>query len=362
MRGGRPIRLTFVQPYSRETNPYGNRYWGEIFRAIRDVGFDLRVINPRSRPVLSTTPFSFHCVSPRVVGTVRATRPEVVLAVEYGLSTLWSIAAARSIGAKVLIFQEHGGRGGTRTPRWARLARAALLVLSHGVVANSPGARADAIRTGGVSSRAVFDIPILSPPVPGSNSCSLGKRERRPPGAVRFLFVGELTSTKNVQVLLRATATLASRGKALLVEIAGDGPLRSELEAWVRERGLQDRVAFLGFVPYERIGKVYERNDVFVMPTLRDYRSIGVQEAMRFSMPVIDSVHDGNAGDMIRDQENGFLIDPSDPFQLADRMDRFILSPDLVSRMGMKSLSRVENITPERAAAQLSRVISRLVS
>lgn len=362
MRGTRPIRLTFVQPASRETNPYGDRYWGEILRAIRDQGFDLQVINPAARRLLSRTPFSFHGVSPRLMRAVRATEPEVVLAVEYGLSTLWSIVAARFAGARVLIFQEHEGRGGKRTPGWARFVRLALLLLSDGVVANSARARADAIRTRGISPRRVYEIPLLSPPVRGARSEALEPRLKPRADVVRFLFVGRLIPQKNVLGLLQAVDILITEGKTLSLEIAGDGPLRSDMEGWVRKRALEKYVSFLGRVPYDSMPTIYEQSDVFVMPSLQEYRSVAVQEAMRFGLPVIDSMHDGNADDMIKEEENGFLVDPYDSRQLADRMSRFILNRQLISTMGRASLSRMEGITPERAAAQLRRVVSGIVS
>ena len=79
--------------------------------------------------------------------------------------------------------------------------------------------------------------------------------------------------------------------------------------------------SFFRHVPYEGIGHLYAECDVFVMPTLSDYRSVSVLEAMRFGRALIVSRRDGNAGETARHGDNAFLfLFVKSSFQLADFM------------------------------------------
>jgi glycosyltransferase involved in cell wall biosynthesis len=79
-------------------------------------------------------------------------------------------------------------------------------------------------------------------------------------------YAGRLVPEKGVDVLLRACEGLGRNGWS--VEILGDGPERPRLEALARERGIGDRVRFLGQVPSTQAPDYYRRMDVLVLPSL----------------------------------------------------------------------------------------------
>ncbi len=175
----------------------------------------------------------------------------------------------------------------------------------------------------------------------------------RPGNKPVFLFVGRLVDVKNVAALLEAASVLKRERARFSVLIAGNGPLLSSLTARARALGLDNSVRFLGAVPYDAIGHVYATSDVFVMPSLREYRSVAVLEAMRFAMPVIDSANDGNATDAVRDGINGFVVDPHDVHGIARAMQAFACDSALIHKMGVKSAEYISSRTPETAAAAL---------
>ncbi len=144
-------------------------------------------------------------------------------------------------------------------------------------------------------------------------------------GSVRpiFLYTGRLVELKNVTNILEAAAALRSDGLRFSVRIVGDGPSAAGLAARASELNLDDTVTFTRAVPYDAIGHLYGGCDVFVMPSLADYRSVAVLEAMRFAMPIIDSTGDGNAGDSVIHGLNGLLFDPRDVPALVWSMKQF---------------------------------------
>lgn len=87
------------------------------------------------------------------------------------------------------------------------------------------------------------------------------------PGLPRWLFVGNLIPHKGVRRLLRSFAGYLSTGRGdpeATLSVAGDGPLRGELEQLAEQLGVADRVRFLGPVAPERVGEVYAGHDLLV--------------------------------------------------------------------------------------------------
>jgi glycosyltransferase involved in cell wall biosynthesis len=172
-----------------------------------------------------------------------------------------------------------------------------------------------------------------------------------------FLFVGQLIERKNVGSLIDAAAGLRARGLEFEVWIVGEGSERPELEK--RAGGLVEEglVRFLGPCVPAAIGAAYEAADVFVMPSLRDYRSVAVLEALRFGNPVIDSARDGNAGDFVNHEVTGLVFDPHEAGALEATMARAIANPDAMHALGRRASELMEEQTPQSAAAALREIL-----
>src|SRR5262249_1972710 len=80
---------------------------------------------------------------------------------------------------------------------------------------------------------------------------------------------------------------------------AGEGPLRSEVEAEAKALGVADRVRFLGFVNQTELPALYTASDVMVLSSEYDAFGVVVNEAMCCGCPVIASDHVGAARDLV---------------------------------------------------------------
>jgi len=101
-----------------------------------------------------------------------------------------------------------------------------------------------------------------------------------PPERVeRLLFLGRLDPEKGVFELADAFADVRSRHKSLRLTIAGDGPARAELGRRCEELGIADAVKFLGRVPYEEVGALFQRIDCMVLPSYSEGMPLTVLEA-----------------------------------------------------------------------------------
>lgn len=118
--------------------------------------------------------------------------------------------------------------------------------------------------------------------------------------------------------------------------LLGDGVLRHEVEQWVREAGLTDRVTLLG--DRKDVPALLKRSDVMVLPSLQDNLPFSIMEAQLTGTPIIAS-DTGGIPEMITHEETGLLFETGNDEQLAQQLERVIADPSLrvtLSERGIK--------------------------
>lgn len=93
--------------------------------------------------------------------------------------------------------------------------------------------------------------------------------------------------------------------------IAGDGPIRKELENIAAQNGVGARVFFLGQIPREDLIQKIQNSEVFVLNTSFESFSFQIVEAMATGTPVI-ATNIGNLPEIIDNWKSGILITPND--------------------------------------------------
>lgn len=105
----------------------------------------------------------------------------------------------------------------------------------------------------------------------------------------RIVHAGSLTAVKDQDTLLTAfagAAALLAPEKATL-QVAGDGPLHTELEARARALGVGDLVQWLGEVPHEEMPAFYRRGHLFVLSSRHESQSVALLEAGACGLPAV---------------------------------------------------------------------------
>ncbi|WP_334172598.1 glycosyltransferase [Sinomonas sp.] len=198
-----------------------------------------------------------------------------------------------------------------------------------------------------LAAKAMRDHAFLHEVIPLSNGIDSPAYELKPGEQLRknpwptVLFAGRLAEEKNIDVLIDAVAKLPTELDVHL-EIVGDGEVRPRLDAHVARLGLGDRVRFLGLVPDDELREAYLRADVFCMPGTAELQSLVTLEAMSASTPVV--LADAMAlPHLVRDGENGYLFQPNDSTDLAEKLGRILRLPESErSAMGKVSHEMVQ--------------------
>ena len=164
----------------------------------------------------------------------------------------------------------------------------------------------------------------------------------------RFLFVGRLVPCKGVEVIIDAIAEAGRRGVAIDLEIAGDGPLMESLEQRSVDRGVSDRVHFLGLCDPEEVERRLDQSAGLVIHTVDhpggpEAFGVSVTEALASARPVITS-RCGGLIDQVIDGEQGCVVEQRDVSGLAEAMIRVGGDPELRKRMGESARARAASL------------------
>jgi glycosyltransferase involved in cell wall biosynthesis len=145
-----------------------------------------------------------------------------------------------------------------------------------------------------------------------------------------MLFVGRLSPEKGLDVLLRALALLPL-GLPFHLTVAGDGPLRHELEELACKLGLKGRVAWRGFC--DQTADLLTASDVCVAPSRTESFGLAVVEAMAAGVACVASCT-GGIREMITNGVDGLLVAPDDPHALAERLEAVLIDGQLRTALG----------------------------
>jgi len=115
------------------------------------------------------------------------------------------------------------------------------------------------------------------------------RSDRIAPEDFVVLFVGRLVEGKRPRDAIDAVARLGRDVPDASLVLVGDGPLRGDLERYARERGVPDRVQFLGAVPYEDMPSVYRSADVLLLPSEAEGLPRTVLEGFASEVPAVTS-------------------------------------------------------------------------
>jgi glycosyltransferase involved in cell wall biosynthesis len=142
--------------------------------------------------------------------------------------------------------------------------------------------------------------------------------------------------------------------------LAGDGPLRAELEAEARDLGIAGRCVFLG--QRADVPALLAAADLFVLPSLFEGLPVSVLEAMAAELPVVATAI-GGTDEAITSEESGLLVPPRDPGALASAIRRLQADPPLARRLAAAARERVEReFSSEATARNVMRVYDEVLA
>lgn len=285
---------------------------------------------------------------PRLFRLFAEQRPAIVHT--RNLAALEAVVPARAAGVPVRIHGEHGwdvsDPHGLRR-KYRVLRRVYRPFVSHYIALSGDLARYLAAGVGVPEQRLSricngVDTQRFQPAADGRAPLA-GSPYASDPALCVVGTVGRLQAVKDQVNLVRAFARLAAAGRAefdgLRLAIAGDGPLRREVEAAIVEGGVGSRLWLAG----ERtdVPDVMRGLDLFVLPSRAEGISNTILEAMACGLPVVATAVGGNP-ELVVPGDTGALVPAADDRALADAIASYAVDPALRRRHGEAGRRRVE--------------------
>ncbi|MCW3976735.1 MAG: glycosyltransferase family 4 protein [Candidatus Bathyarchaeota archaeon] len=158
-----------------------------------------------------------------------------------------------------------------------------------------------------------------------------------------ILCVGRLYYRKGINILLRSIPEVVQKFGDVKFVISGKGFKKNEenLRKLAEKLKIEKYVMFLGYVPDEKLPDLYAASDIFVLPALYENFPFAILEAQSTGLPVI-STKVGGIPEFLEENENGFLVEPGDPEQLAQKIIALLQNPELAEELGRCGRRRVE--------------------
>lgn len=172
-------------------------------------------------------------------------------------------------------------------------------------------------------------------------------------------YLGRLSKEKGILNLIEAIGDIPD-AKLL---IAGDGPERERIEAYISEHKLDGRITLLGYQNQDSIHKYITNSRFVVIPSIcNENCPYSVLEAMEIGKPIVAS-RIGGIPELIADGENGYLYKADDINELKEKLTLLLDDDDKVNRFAQKSRELYESYySPDSYYNELIKIYNKVMS
>jgi glycosyltransferase involved in cell wall biosynthesis len=195
----------------------------------------------------------------------------------------------------------------------------------------------------GIPADRVTVLPNPAPPVPELRPRDELRRELGFEGPT-LVFAGRLTAQKSLDLGIEA-----SRRAGVALVIAGDGPDRAALEPLGGAR-------FLGARPREAVLELFRAGDASLLSSSWENFPHSVVEALAVGTPVI-ATRTGGVAEVVRDGENGLVVEPGDVDALTEAIKRYFADAELQARLRANAAASVAAYAADDIYGRLERIL-----
>jgi glycosyltransferase involved in cell wall biosynthesis len=278
----------------------------------------------------------------RVRRTVRAFRPQAIVAEDPRTATLVMVGCALSGGSRPRVICEVHGNWRHSTRLYGSEGRRLLSPLVDAL--DDYGVRhADAVRAlSGYTATLVEETRGRPPDAVFPTYTDLSVFTARPvqplPERPTALFVGVLERYKNVDGLAAAWRVVAGRVPDARLVVVGKGPMRADIDRLAAD--LPGQVEHAAQLPPEGVARALDEATLLVLPSRHEGLGRVVIEAFARGRAVVAS-RAGGVLDLVDDGVEGLLVDPEDIESLADALARVLSDGALAERLGSAASARL---------------------
>lgn len=176
------------------------------------------------------------------------------------------------------------------------------------------------------------------------------------------LFLGSLGKRKGVFDILQAAPAIFEKHPDARIVFAGAEESRGEkmrIDELCREKKLGEKTAFIGVVTGREKVDLFQSAMIYILPSYGENLPFSLLEAMALGLPVVTTPV-GAIPEIVKDGQNGFLVEPGDVRALASSVNRLLDDESLRRSMSAANQTKIRtDFMPDDSMRQMDRVYSR---
>jgi len=164
------------------------------------------------------------------------------------------------------------------------------------------------------------------------------------------MYAGRITPEKNLDVLVKAIPFVTKEVESHFLFVGSGGEYKHNLESLANELNVSKYTTFTDFLDWKDYPNIYTIADVFALPAESELQSIVTLEAVASGLPVV--VVDKGALPELASSGNGFVFEPRNNKEMAEKIVKILSNEKLKKQMGKKSLELVEKHSLQSVASE----------
>jgi len=175
-----------------------------------------------------------------------------------------------------------------------------------------------------------------------------------------FVYMGRVSYEKSIEQVIKAFSIVSKKMPDAKLLIIGDGPEKVPLKKMAKNLGLQEKIIFTGFLYEDKLAKTLGVNDIFITASKSENMPISILEAMASGLPII-GVRALGIPEIVRDNENGYLVAPDKPGEMAEKMIELMQNNDLLNKFSLESRELSNQYSRDRIAQRHEKIYKDLI-
>jgi len=177
----------------------------------------------------------------------------------------------------------------------------------------------------------------------------------------QLLFVGRFGKVKGIEFIISALPKILNKFPNAKLNIVGEGKYKNNLIKIVKMLKLDKSVKFIGWIEHNKLTSYYKNSSIFVMPSIcpEAFGLVGI-EAMSVGRPVIAS-NVGGIAEWLDDGETGYLVNPGNSEQIAEKVIKLFSDRKLMEQMGKNARKKAEQFSIEKHANEIEKIYMKVI-
>jgi len=260
--------------------------------------------------------------------------PDVIIASEYNLTSIQGFIFSKIFFKKFISWSDGTLNSERFISKAQKLIRKIICKNTRNFIASSTETAEAQVTYGAKPDR--VSISFLTIDVE-SFIAKLDEAQKTKNKVPKILFCGYLLRLKGIDLLFEALSKVKSD---FTLDIIGIGEEEENLRQLSCDLGISEKISFLGFKKRDEIVYYYKNADLLVFPSLNDAFGLVLVEALAAELPIITSIYAGGSKDVVSEGVNGFIIDPQNLADFAEKLNRLLSDRALCEKMGKASFEK----------------------